>query len=89
MINHLVLYNCEALVLNAMRQNENIIFVDHKCLERGHAHSEVDSLHAAGGNVKRHVSVYVPIDLETVCRMAWKQEVIKCHHNHSQHISQF
>ena len=84
-VKHIVLYsdNCggqnknqhfASSIINAMNENTHLETIDHKFLERGHTHMEVDSLHAAVEHAKRHVPVFVPADWETVCRLARKHK---------------
>ena len=48
--------------------------IDHKFLERGHTHMEVDSIHAAVEYANKSIPVFVPSDWETVCRLARKHK---------------
>lgn len=60
--------------------------IDHKFLERGHTHMEVDSVHAAVEHAKKNVPVLVPRDWEIVCRLARKRSraynVLTLSHKH-------
>lgn len=84
-IDHVTLYsdNCGgqnknkffpmALIL-ALKESSHLQMIDHKFLERGHSHMEVDSVHAAVEYAKKNIPVYVPRDWETVCRFARKRK---------------
>lgn len=62
-----------AALIHALHEIDHIQIIDHKYLQTGHTHMEVDSIHAAIECAKRSVSVYVPRDWETVCRCARKR----------------
>ena len=62
--------NLATALIYTMLSNPHIIMIEHKYLESGHTHMEVDSIHAAIERAKKSVPVYVPHDWYTVVRCA-------------------
>ena len=60
-------------LLRCVRTMPNINIIDHKFLESGHTHMEVDSMHAAVEFAKKKTHIYVPSQWDTVLQMARKK----------------
>ena len=80
-ISHVVLYSdtcggqnrnrfIACVLANIVLQSKSIKVIDHKFMESGHSHMEVDSIHAAIETAKKSTSVYIPRDWQTVCHLA-------------------
>ncbi|CAG9760245.1 unnamed protein product [Ceutorhynchus assimilis] len=62
------------MLLEAVKQTENIKIVDLKFLEPGHTHMECDSMHASIERVTEHTKIFWPNDWLNVLRLANKKK---------------
>ena len=60
-------------LLRCVSTMPNINIIDHKFLESGHTHMEVDSMHAVGEFAKKKTHIYIPSQCDTVLQMAKKK----------------
>lgn len=84
-VEHVVLYSdaccgqnrntiTAACLLHAVSTLDNIKVIDHKFLESGHTHMEVDSMHSAIEFAKRKTQIFVPSQWDTVLQMARRKD---------------
>ena len=80
-VNHVIFYSdacggqnknkiVASCLLHSVNTLENITIIDHKFLESGHTHMEVDSMHAAIEFAKKKTQIFVPSQWDTVIQMA-------------------
>lgn len=58
------------MFLYAVRSIENLEWVEHKFMEKGHSYMEVDSMHSSIESAKKHVSVYCMQDWINIFHVA-------------------
>ncbi|KAJ2950557.1 hypothetical protein O0L34_g8802 [Tuta absoluta] len=66
-----------ALLLLVVQTIAHIKIIDHKFMESGHSYMEVDSMHSAIENAKKHATIFAMPDLLTIFRNARKKQTVK------------
>ena len=64
-------------LLDSVIKHRKINIIDHKFLESGHTHMEVDSMHAAVEFAKKKTQIFVPSQWDTVLQMARRRNPYK------------